>query len=164
MNTHLFKLIYSTIVLIIILPVTVWSQTVTGKSNVVRIKVTEQVSENRPMLAYSGVVFEDKNKNQAIDPEEEASINFSIKNEGKGASQNLLVKAYSSNEIRGLDFGKETKIDAIKPGETRKITIPISSTRSLESATATVIIEIKEEFEFEPDQIEINILTEELRR
>jgi uncharacterized membrane protein len=150
--------------MLIILMVPAWSQTVSGKSNKVHIKVTEQPSAVAPMLSYSGVVFQDQNKNQSIDPQEEAFINFTITNEGKGKSQNLLVKAYTSNEIRGLSFPKETKIDSLAPGKIREISIPITSSRSLESGTANIIIEIKEEFEFDPDQIEINILTEEVKK
>jgi uncharacterized membrane protein len=142
----------------------VCSQTVVGKSNLVHIKVTEQPAAAGPMLSYGGVVFKDQNKNQAIDPQEEASINFTLKNEGKGTSQNLLVKAYTSNEIRGLTFPKEMKIDSLAPGKSREISIPINSSKSLESGTANIIIEIKEEFEFDPDQIEINILTEEVKK
>ncbi len=158
------RYLYCIIFLLTVIPVTVWSQTVTGKSNLVKIKVSEQVNVNKPMLSYSGVVFQDKNKNQAIDPEEEASLRFTVKNEGKGTSQNLLIKAYASNEIRGLNFGNEMKIDSIAPGKTREITIPINSSRALESGTANVIVEIKEEYEFDPDQIELNILTEEVKR
>ncbi len=163
-NYRLLHLIKSLILLLIIVPEAAWSQTASGKSNLVKVKVTEQVTVNKPVLSYSGVVFEDKNKNQAIDPEEETSLSFTVKNEGKGISQNLLIKAYASNEIRGLNFGKEMKIDSIAPGKTQQITIPINSSRSLESGTANIIVEIKEEYEFDPDQIEINILTEELRR
>jgi uncharacterized membrane protein len=141
-----------------------YSQTVSGKSNVVHIKVSEQPDGARPMLSYSGVIFTDQNKNQAIDPQEEASINFTITNEGKGASQNLLVKAYASNDIRGLAFPKEVKLDPLAPGKLKEVSIPINTSRSLESGTANIIIEIKEEFEFDPDQIEINILTEEVKR
>ncbi len=142
----------------------VCGQTVSGKSNVVHIRVTEQADGARPLLSYSGVVFKDQNKNQAIDPQEEASINFTITNEGKGKSQNLLVKAYTSNDIRGLAFPKEMKLDSLAPGKVREISIPINTSRSLESGTANIIIEIKGEFEYDPDQIEINILTEEVKR
>jgi uncharacterized membrane protein len=151
-------------VLLVTLTFPAFSQTVVGKSNRLHIKVSEQPNAAAPMLSYGGVVFKDQNKNQAIDPQEEASINFTIQNEGKGTSQNLLVKAYTSNEIRGLSFPKEMKIDSLAPGKIREISIPISSSRSLESGTANIIIEIKEEFEFDPDQIEINILTEEVKR
>lgn len=153
---------YTLLLSICILPA--YSQTVTGKSNMVHIKVSEQPDGARPMLSYSGVVFKDQNNNQAIDPQEEATINFTVTNEGKGTSQNLLVKAYASNDIRGLAFPKEVKLDPLAPGKLKEITIPINTSRSLESGTANIIIEIKEEFEFDPDQIEINILTEEVKR
>ncbi len=164
MNKGIIQLIFTVISLLTLFPAAAWSQTATGKSNAVKIRVTEQVNTNKPVLSYSGVVFEDKNKNQAIDPEEESSLRFTVKNEGKGSSQNLLVKAYTSNEIRGLNFGEELKIDSIAPGKSQEITIPINSSRSLESGTANIIVEIKEEFEFDPDQIEINVLTEEVKR
>lgn len=152
------------IVLLFLYAVPAYSQTVSGKSNVVHIKVSEQPDGAKPMLSYSGVVFKEQNNNQAIDPQEEASINFTVTNEGKGTSQNLLIKAYASNDIRGLAFPKEVKLDPLAPGKLKEISIPINTSRSLESGTANIIIEIKEEFEYDPDQIEINILTEEVKR
>ena len=140
------------------------SQTVAGKSNRIHIKVTKEPTGEKAALAYSDIQFKDQNLNQAIDPSEETTINFTIKNEGKGASQGLRVKAYASNEIKGLSFSEEMKLDPITPGQTKDIIIPINGSRGLESGTANVIIEIREEYEYDPDQIEINILTEELRK
>ena len=141
-----------------------WSQTVAGKSKRVHIKVTKEPTGEKAALSYSDIQFKDQNLNQAIDPAEETAINFTVKNEGKGASQGLRVKAYASNEIKGLNFAEEMKLDPITPGQSKDIIIPINSSRGLESGTANVIIEIREEYEYDPDQIEINILTEELKK
>jgi hypothetical protein len=141
-----------------------WSQTVIGKSNRVYIKVSKEPTGEKAALSYSDIQFKDLNLNQAIDPSEETTINFTIKNEGKGASQGLRIKAYASNEIKGLSFAEEMKLEPITPGKSRDITIPINGSKALESGTANVIIEIREEYEYDPDQIEINILTEELRK
>lgn len=159
---HIKTLFYLVLLLTCTLPAQ--GQTISGKSNVVHISLSEQADGARPQLSYSGVVFKDQNNNQAIDPQEEASISFTVTNEGKGKSQNLLVKAYTSNDIRGLAFPKEMKLDSLAPGKLSQISIPINTSRALEAGTANIIIEIKEEFEFDPDQIEINILTEEVKR
>ncbi len=139
------------------------AQTVAGKSNRIHVKVTKEPTGEKAALSYSDIQFKDQNLNQAIDPAEETTINFTIINEGKGASQGLRVKAYASNEIKGLNFAEEMKLEPLIPGKSTDITIPIKASRGLESGTANVIIEIREEYEYDPDQIEINILTEELK-
>lgn len=140
------------------------AQTITGKSNRIHVKVNSAATGDKPALAYGNVTFRDGNNNQAIDPAEETEINFTIKNLGKAASKDLFIKAYSSVAIKGLSFGKEIRVTPLKPGDSTAITIPIRSARNLESGTANVIIEIKPEYEYDADQIEINILTEEARK
>lgn len=137
--------------------------TVIGKSNRIYVKVSKEPAAEVAALSYSQVIFKDLNKNQSIDPSEEATVDFTIKNEGKALSQNLLVKAYVSNEIKGLVFPAEMKIEGLAPGQSKDLSILVTGTRALESGTANIIIEIRQEFEYDPDQIEINVLTEELR-
>jgi uncharacterized membrane protein len=140
------------------------AQTVSGKSNKLYIKVGEGAGENKPAFSFGDIAFTDFNKNRVIDPDEEASINFTIQNVGKATSQNLLIKAYSMNEIKGLIFGNEIKLDSLAPNAIKEISIPIRSSKALESGTANIVVDVRQEFEYDPDQIEINILTEEARR
>ncbi len=137
---------------------------VAGKSNKFYIKVGEVQDASKPALSFGDIAFKDFNKNTVIDPDEEGSINFTIQNVGKATSQNLLIKAYTLNEIKGLSFGNEIKLDSLAPGVTKEIAIPVRSSKSLESGTANIVIDVRQEFEFDADQIEINILTEEARR
>lgn len=140
------------------------AQTVSGKSNKLYVKVGEAQSTDKPALSFGDIDFNDFNKNRVIDPDEEATINFTVKNVGKATSQNLLIKAYTLNEIKGLSFGNEIKLDSLAPGITKDIIIPIRSSKGLESGTANIVVDVRQEFEYDADQIEINILTEEAKR
>lgn len=142
---------------------TLSAQTVSGESNKVYINVTTKPKGPQPALAYSNVTFTDENKNQTIDPLELTSLSFTIRNLGKAASKPMFIKAYTTNEIKGLTFPKENKIDSLSAGQTREISIPITATKALESGTANIVIDIKQEFEYDADQIEINVLTKEKR-
>ncbi|QHT71574.1 hypothetical protein GXP67_35370 [Rhodocytophaga rosea] len=137
--------------------------TVVGKSNRIYVKVSKEPPAQKAELSYSRVIFKDPNKNQSIDPAEETTVDFTVMNEGKAKSQNLLIKAYASNEIKGLVFANEITIEGLEPGKSKEISIPVTGTRSLEAGTANIIVEIRQEYEYDPDQIEINVLTEELK-
>jgi uncharacterized membrane protein len=137
--------------------------TVVGKSNRIYVKVSNQPPAEKAELSYSRVLFKDPNKNQSIDAAEETTVDFTIVNQGKARSQDLLIKAYASNEIKGLVFASERKIEGLEPGKSKDISIQVTGTRSLEAGTANIIIEIRQEHEYDPDQIEINVLTEELK-
>jgi uncharacterized membrane protein len=138
--------------------------TVVGKSNRIYVKVSKEPPAEKAELSYSRVLFKDLNKNQSIDAAEETTVDFTIVNQGKARSQDLLIKAYASNEIKGLVFAGESKIEGLEPGKSKDISIQVTGTRSLEAGTANIIIEIRQEYEYDPDQIEINVLTEELKK
>lgn len=138
--------------------------TVVGRSNRIYVKVSKEPPAAKASLSYSRVEFKDPNKNQSIDPTEETTVDFTIVNEGKARSQDLLIKAYVSNEIKGLVFANEIKMEGLGPGASKEISIPVTGTRSLEAGTANIIVEIRQEYEYDPDQIEINVLTEELKK
>jgi hypothetical protein len=139
-------------------------QTVSAESNKIPVSVTSKPKGPRAALAYSNVTFLDANKNNTIEPQENTSLSFTIRNLGNAPSKPIFVKAYTSEEIRGLSFPAEKKYEPVVPGETRQIVIAITSGERLEPGTATVLIDIKEEYEYDADQIEINIVTDDYKK
>lgn len=140
-------------------------QTVSGTSAPVRIDVGQARPTGKPGLAYSNVELRDENNNKTIEAWEKASIVFSVRNLGKGPSQHLIVSAYTANEgeIKGLLYPEPMRLDSLLPGRQQEVELPIEGSLLLNSGIATVTIEIREEFEYSPDQIEINLLTAEFQ-
>jgi hypothetical protein len=150
---------------LLIFSASVYGQTVSGQSENVRISVGKERPAGKPGLAYSDVTLKDENKNQVIEVWEKAKVHFTIRNLGKGPSQNLLIKAtvVNANEIKGLNFPEVIRIDSMRPGTEREVAIPMEGTFELSAGIATVAVQIREEFEFDPDEIEVNVLTESFK-
>ena len=142
-----------------------WGQTVSGTSAPVQLAVGQERSKGKPGLAYGDVELRDENNNKTVEAWEKASIVFSVRNLGKGPSQNLVVSAYTANdgEVKGLLCAQPLRLDSLLPGKGREVTIPVEGSLQLNSGIATITIEIREEFEYSADQIEINVLTAEFQ-
>ena len=142
-----------------------WGQTVSGTSAPLQLMVGQERSKGKPGLAYGGVELRDENNNKTVEAWEKASIVFSVRNLGKGPSQNLVISAYTANdaEVKGLLYGQPLRLDSLLPGKGREVTIPVEGSLQLNSGIATVTIEIREEFEYSADQIEVNVLTAEFQ-
>lgn len=140
-------------------------QTVSGTSTALSIDVGQARTKGKPGLAYSNVELQDENENKTMEAWEKGAIVFSIRNLGKGPSQNLIVSAYTANEteIKGLLYPEPLRLDSLLPGKQQEVIIPVEGSSLLNSGIATVTVEIREEFEYSPDQIEINVLTAEFQ-
>jgi hypothetical protein len=73
-------------------------QTVSGTSAPLQLVVGQERPRGKPSLAYGDVELRDENNNKTVEAWEKASIVFSVRNLGKGPSQNLLVSAYTAND------------------------------------------------------------------
>jgi uncharacterized membrane protein len=138
-------------------------QMVKAQSEAVFIEVDKNDKSNKPALAYLNVSFKDQTGNQSIESQEQATIRFQIRNMGKFPSQRLFVEARTTNGLSGLAFPEVLVLDSLAAGHSREVSLPISGTRELETGTAEIAIEIREEFEYDPDQIELNVPTEEFK-
>ena len=148
-------------VLMLLQAVPLRGQTVSGTSAPVQLVVGQERPLGKPGLAYGGVELRDENNNKRVEAWEKASIVFSVRNLGKGPSQHLVVSAYTANdgEVKGLLYPQPLRLDSLLPGKGREVTIPLEGSLQLNSGIATVTIEIREEFEYSADQIEVNVLT-----
>jgi prolyl-tRNA synthetase len=139
-----------------------FSQTISGKSSPVRVDVGHTKPSPQASLAYTQVSFKDANQNEALEALEKGTIRFIIRNTGKVTSQNLIIWARTSEDDKGFLFREPLQIPAILPGKTREVQIPVTGTNELEAGMTTLIVEIKEEMEFETDQIEINVIAKQV--
>ena len=141
------------------------TQTVSKSVDNVPVSVGRERPAGKPGLAYSNITYRDENNNQVLEAWEKASITFSVTNRGKGVSQNLLVSAHTGNdaEIKGVVYPLVVKLDSMPPGKQRNVTVPLEGSLGLVSGLATVTVEIREEYEYDPDEIELNVVTEEFK-
>lgn len=149
------------IVYLLIFPYCLWGQKVSGTSDPVLISVGKDRVAGKPGLTYLEVSLKDENSDKTLEAWEKAVIHFKIKNLGKGPSQNLYISAYTANdgEIKGIMYPDPVKVDSLLPGQTREVSMPVEGSLQLTAGIATVAIDIREEFEFDADQIEVNLLT-----
>lgn len=141
------------------------AQTVSETIENVPVAVGRERPAGKPALAYSNITYRDENNNQVLEAWEKASITFSIANRGRGVSQNLFVSAQTSNdaEIKGVVYPLVVRIDSMLPGKQRDVTVPLEGSLDLVSGLATVTVKIREEYEYDPDEIELNVVTEEFK-
>jgi hypothetical protein len=152
-------------VLMLVQAAGVRGQTASGTSATLQLVVGQERPHGKPALAYGDVELRDENNNKTVEAWEKASIVFSVRNLGKGPSQALVVSAYTANdgEVKGLLYSEPLRLDSMLPGKGREVTIPVEGSLQLNAGIATVTIEIREEFEYSADQIEINVLTAEFQ-
>lgn len=147
------------IYLFLTLACTAAAQTVKGRSNAVKLDVGKN-KVVRSNLSYSNVGLEDANRNHTLETHEQAVVRFVIRNMGKTPSRRIQVRAFLTEEVPGLTLPETVTVEILQPGKSREIRLPIKTAAELPSSTAVVTIEVREEGNFDTDQIEINILTE----
>jgi len=141
------------------------AQTVSGQIDHVLVSVGKERPAGKPALIYSNIAYRDENNNQLLEAWEKATISFTVKNTGKGPSQNLLISAETTNEdeVKGLVYPVVVRIDSMLPGKQHTITIPVEGSLNLAAGIATVAVQIREEFEYDPDEITLDITTDEFK-
>ncbi|MEI6881452.1 MAG: caspase family protein, partial [Bacteroidota bacterium] len=97
--------------------------------------------------------FEDINNN-IIDGNEQSQISFQLKNTGKGSAYGIVVSLSTEQDVKGISYQKEYKIDELAPNEEKQIVLPITSDFNTENAKVKFIIKTKEANGFDaPDEI-----------
>lgn len=109
-----------------------------------------------PKLSTTGLTLKDDNHNGIIENPEKPTINFIIKNAGKGQAYNLVAKVSIDNTVVGLHFDKELQIGNLEADKYMSVAIPITTDSSLETAAGTFTIEIIEGNGFNPAPLKIN--------
>jgi hypothetical protein len=143
----------------------VHAQTVSRQLDGVLVQVGKDRPAGKPALTYSNIAYRDENNNQLLEAWEKATISFTVKNIGKGPSQNLYITAETANanEIKGLVYPMVVRVDSLLPGKENTITVPVEGSLDLSAGIATVTVMIREEFEYDPDEITLDITTDEFK-
>ena len=129
----------------------------TGKLKIGKKKFMKDAVE--PKLSVSNLTLSDDNYNGIIENPEKPTINFVLKNSGKGQAYNLVAKMSLDNTIVGLHFDKEIPIGNLEADKYIKVSIPFSTDSLLETASGTFTIDLVEGNNFNPDPIKINFQT-----
>ncbi len=116
-------------------------------------------------LMVSTITFSDSlgNNNQLLDANENAEIEFTLSNKGKGDAYNLVVEIHDLEMIEGVQYSSTQSCENLAAGAERIIKIPISGTMKLESGKTHFKIEIKEGNGFNADPFEISFNTQEFK-
>jgi WD40 repeat protein len=114
-----------------------------------------------PSIELSQLVFNDNlgNKNNTIDANERSQISFSLKNTGKGSAYGIVVSLSTEQDVKGIRYQKEYKIDELAPNEEKQIVIPITSDFNTENAKVKFIIKTKEANGFDASDEIVNVET-----
>ncbi len=141
------------------------AQTVSNQIDQVSVQVGKVRPAGKPSFQYSNISYQDENSNQLLEAWEKATVSFTIKNTGKGPSQNLYISAETANatDIKGVVYPIVVRIDSMASGKENTVTMPIEGSLDLSAGVATVTILIREEFEYDPDEITLDITTDEFK-
>ncbi|NDC31869.1 MAG: hypothetical protein EBZ58_13255, partial [Bacteroidetes bacterium] len=107
-------------------------------------------------LEASQLIFNDSkgNNNKLIDGNEQSQISFQLKNTGKGSAYGIVVSLSTEQDVKGISYQKEYKIDELAPNEEKQIVMNITSDFNTENAKVKFIIKTKEANGFDaPDEI-----------
>ncbi len=109
-----------------------------------------------PKLSVSNLTMNEDNHNGIIENPEKPTINFVLKNSGKGQAYNLVAKVSIDNTVVGLHFDKEIAIGNLEADKYTSIVIPFSTDSLLETAAGTFTVEIQEGNGFNPAPVKVN--------
>ena len=100
--------------------------------------------------------------NNILDAAENCSIIATIKNEGSGTA--FDVKLSTESQISNINFPKSLTVGDILPGESKDVTIPLTTNLALLTGTATFNITGKEKRGYDSKTYNLNIQTASLKK
>jgi peroxiredoxin len=114
-----------------------------------------------PVLVIKNLTYADSDKNNIFNGNEKAFINFNLSNTGKGKAFSLKVKTVETTGQKGIFAEQLNAIGSIEMGNSKEISIPISSTQALATGKANFKIIIEEGNGFDADPVELEVKTKE---
>ena len=97
-----------------------------------------------PKLSTLNLTMKEDNRNGIIENPEKPSINFTLKNSGKGQAYNLVAKVSLDATIVGLKFDKEVNIGNLEADKYTSVALPIYTDSTLESMGGTFTVDISD--------------------
>jgi len=116
-------------------------------------------------LVITGLQFQDNNSacyhDKILNAGEEANIEFTLKNEGKGIGFDIVLDI--DNDSPKINaFGFEKKLGDIQPAETKKITIPIKAGLDLIDGETNFFIQANEKRGYHSQKVKLALQTSAL--
>ncbi|MCK4466082.1 MAG: caspase family protein, partial [Bacteroidales bacterium] len=138
-------------------------EVITGKSKVKKLIIPqEKTVKELPNLEIRNKVFTDQNSNNIIDGNEKSMIKFQVYNSGKGLAENVQVKvSLKDPDTKGITFDKIITVGDLATKQSKDITIPVEADKSVQTGTATFIIEVAEKNGFNAFPFAMAIGTQE---
>ncbi|MCF8378813.1 MAG: caspase family protein [Bacteroidales bacterium] len=110
-------------------------------------------------IVEDSVMFIDENKNNILDPFENASILIKLKNTGSGNAENFSIHVKETNGLTGLNIQENHSVGIIAPNSEKTVIIPIRSNQKLIKSKAQCNISFSERNGFEPPPLIIEFNT-----
>ena len=115
--------------------------------------------EGEPKLSTLNVMLKEDNRNGMIENPERPTINFTLKNSGKGQAYNLAAKVSIDQTIVGLKFDKEVAIGNLEGDKYTSVALPIYTDSTLESMGGTFTVDISDANGFTAPSFKVNFQT-----
>jgi len=110
-------------------------------------------------LVEGSLKFTDVNGNNAIDAQEECSIQFALKNSGFGDGLNITALIQIQGSTTGILIEKKMTLPKIPVNNTTQILIPLSSDMNTQNGNITIKISVTEPNGFDVQPFSLNIET-----
>ncbi len=125
-------------------------EVIKGKSKVKKLNIPqEKTVKELPNLEIRNKAFTDQNSNNIIDGNEKSIIKFQVFNSGKGLAENVQVKVSLKDQNTGITFDKLITIGNLATRESKDISITVEADKSVQTGTATFVIEVVEKNGFD---------------
>ncbi len=109
-------------------------EVVSGKSRPTKLTLTPEYERGLPPILYADLYFEDDNNNSILEATEKAHLTITIRNEGKGKAQGLIVSARDLNYDKALKIGSARTIPFLLPDQSIQVVFPFEAGRDLRSS------------------------------
>ncbi len=119
-----------------------------------------------PKLEITELDFSDNsgNGNKILDANERGEISFIIKNSGKGDAYQIAILTENKEKVNGLTYNTNLSVGNIPAGESKKVSINVSSDFTLATTdNAAFEIKIQEANKFNPSPIQFKFKTQSFK-
>ena len=139
------------------------SQEIKGRSNSQSLNISKIKDGKLPRLVIDNFLFKDNNLNDRLEANESAVITFNVINEGEGRARNLKLEVEPTSKTEGVDLVFTDYIGDLNAGESKEITIWVSSNMNLETGLMKMNILLTEANGFDSDLINLSFRTLEFQ-
>jgi hypothetical protein len=97
--------------------------------------------------------------NDAIDGEEAANLDVTVRNIGEGPSKRLQAHISLREPVPGLEVPATVEVGDLSPGAEKTVRIPLRASRQVAAGTGTVQIDLVDAFEFDAPPTRVTFQT-----